>query len=85
MMSMDCPRYTKIMIFYNQIDFIDPMWNALDYGWHNKEYEARSRKNFWNAKIIHYNGPQKPWLFGDVFLVPNYFQESFNLWKKYKL
>ncbi len=73
------------MIFYNQIDFIDPMWNALDYGWHNKEYEARSRKNFWNAKIIHYNGPQKPWLFGDVSLVPNYFQESFNLWKKYKL
>ena len=73
------------MIFYNQIDFIDPKWNALDYGWHDKRNEKKSRENFWSAKIVHYNGPQKPWLFGEVFLVPKYFQESFNLWKKYKL
>lgn len=73
------------MIFYNQVDFIDSKWNALDYGWHDKKNENKSKQNFWSAKIVHYNGPQKPWLFGEVSLVPSYFQESFNLWKKYKL
>ena len=71
--------------FYDQTNFIDPRWNTLDYGWENKKNYHESKLKFLEGKIIHYNGPQKPWLFNGSVPVPNYFLESTELWRKYKI
>ena len=77
--------------FYNQVGFIDPAWNCLDYGWETDKNLCESRlrnnvyvrKSFLEGKIIHYNGPQKPWDWDPDNPVTNYFLESVELWKKY--
>lgn len=71
--------------FYDQVNFIDPRWNSLDYGWENRKSFHESKLKFSEGKIIHYNGPQKPWLFNGSGPVPNYFLESTELWRKYKI
>ena len=73
------------IIFYNEVDFLDSKWNSLDYGWHDKKNEDKSIDNLESAKIVHYNGPEKPWLFDNLFIIPKYFEESYDLWKKYNL
>ena len=70
--------------FYDQVNFIDPRWNALDYGWENKKRIYESKLRFLEGKIIHYNGPQKPWLFNHLNFIPNYFLETTKLWRKYE-
>lgn len=73
------------IIFYNEVDFLDSEWNSLDFGWHDEKNEGKKINNLTSAKIVHYNGPEKPWLFDKFFLIPKYFQESFDLWKKYSI
>jgi lipopolysaccharide biosynthesis glycosyltransferase len=71
--------------FYDQTDFISPKWNCLDYGWKNTKSLYESRLKSSKGKIIHYNGPQKPWVLDNHGPVPNHFFESTELWRKYKI
>ena len=51
--------------FYDQIDWIDPRWNRLHYGWYKPGHFEKGKADFIDAKIVHYNGEYKPWLFKD--------------------
>jgi lipopolysaccharide biosynthesis glycosyltransferase len=71
--------------FHDKVCFIDSAWNCLDYGWQNTKNSHQSKSKLLEGKIIHYNGPQKPWLFSRFAPVPNHFLESTKLWRKYKI
>ena len=71
--------------FHNQVCFIDRAWNCLDYGWQNTKNFHEFKCKLLEGKIIHYNGPQKPWLFRGLTPVPNYFLESTELWRNYEM
>ena len=55
------------MIFYKNFKKIDKKWNVYDYGFQKENLFSRKNiveqleNNFDDAKIIHYNGPDKPW------------------------
>ena len=72
------------VIFYKKFKHINTDWNLLDYGgaynWCkiNKIYH-RLDENFDNAKIIHYNGPDKPWK-----KIKHYYPKGVDLWKFYQ-
>tara|TARA_B110000858_G_scaffold80448_1_gene93229 strand:+ start:2823 stop:3869 length:1047 start_codon:yes stop_codon:yes gene_type:complete len=86
-------------VFHDKVDWIDPRWNRLHYGWDKPKYTKKSKENFPYAKIIHYNGQYKPWLFNDdctgliksakkkLFEAENieYFKPGVALWKEYEL
>tara|TARA_Y200000002_G_scaffold376712_1_gene381047 strand:- start:382 stop:2397 length:2016 start_codon:yes stop_codon:yes gene_type:complete len=71
------------VVFYKKFKHIDKSWNVLDYGgsyvWSkcNNIYQ-RLDKNFDNGKIIHYNGPDKPWK-----KIKHYFQKGVDVWNFY--
>jgi len=72
------------VIFYKKFKHIDSCWNVLDYGmeyyWAKKNNIYQSLdKNFDNAKIIHYNGPDKPWK-----NIEHYYPKCIDLWNFYK-
>ena len=71
------------VIFYKKFKHLDNCWNVLDYGanykWSIKTnvYE-RVDKNFDNAKIIHYNGTDKPWK-----NIKHFYPKCVDLWNFY--
>jgi hypothetical protein len=72
------------VIFYKNFYKLSGEWNELYFGC-KKEWVIKYRSEnkldeiFNNAKIIHYNGPYKPWLNNGC-----YYKPSIELWNKYK-
>lgn len=72
------------VIFYKKFKHINNDWNVLDYG---NEYNLAERNNIYQklddkfeaAKIIHYNGPDKPWK-----KIKHYYPKCVDLWNFYK-
>jgi lipopolysaccharide biosynthesis glycosyltransferase len=72
------------VVFYKKFKHIDCNWNMLNYG---IKYSLAKKlniyknldENFDNAKIIHFNGPDKPWN-----TVHHFYQKCVDLWKNYK-
>ena len=72
------------IIFYNNFYNLDNYWNILNYGcdakylkYKNIYYTLKEKIN--SAKIIHFNGPIKPWKAN----LDHPYEETVKLWYKY--
>ncbi|KAL6067722.1 Pectate lyase [Balamuthia mandrillaris] len=61
-----------IVVFHGQWQQLGQEWNVIDLGWRNDV----SEESIQSAKVLHWNGEQKPWL-------PSAFEEYKKIWDEY--